>query len=233
MNIIIKQIRNSLIRIAFYKSGDMYVVEPSLLHNLDNLVESYFESLNISLDSESVPLEIKQFIEDFNRTYDYFKHDLLVLKIPEDTFTKYLSTNIPYDEITTYLEIKKKFNYELIRLDLLRNVSNHREYHNPTPTTSTNVKTVLNHHNPFSDINITDQAFLYPSENKTYQVLQFNGGYTMSMMDHNDEQLLTLQPDFKITKTPMGHAPTRAILYDDTVSTPIQMNNVEQELLFI
>lgn len=63
---------------------------------------------------------------------------------------------------------------------------------------------VLNKHNPFSDINIRNQVYLYPDEKGNYTRLSLNTNPQITDLQHQGQQLLAVVPNFNITKAPLA-----------------------------
>ena len=89
---------------------------------------------------------------------------------------------------------------------------------------------VLNHRNPFADISIKEQQFLYGSDYGQFEVLGLSTNHTLTMVPKTTEQsCMVLQPGFKIRKMrDLEESGQNTVLFDDTLSTEVTQsdNNV-------
>lgn len=96
-------------------------------------------------------------------------------------------------------------------------------------------QTVLNKNNPFADITIKNQQYLY-SDGQQFQTLAFTTGHTLTKLQTQDDKVaLALQPGFKISKTVERKSinESKSITIDDTLSTPLADLDNERELFYI
>lgn len=93
--------------------------------------------------------------------------------------------------------------------------------------TVSNESTVLNHQNPFADISIEEQSFLYGSIMGQFESLELTTSHTLTKVAKDTEKsYLALQPGFKIKKTrDVGTKRIQDIIFDDTVSTELAQDN--------
>lgn len=86
---------------------------------------------------------------------------------------------------------------------------------------------VLNRNNPFADISIKDQQFIFASDYNRFNSLELNTSHTLTRVQKNEDQsFIALQPGFKIRKTSdIGANIQSDISFDDTLSTEIAQND--------
>lgn len=86
---------------------------------------------------------------------------------------------------------------------------------------------VLNRNNPFADVSIRDQQFLYAADHGRFNSLELNTSHTITRTQKNDEQsMIVIQPGFKIRNSPKLDAGYNSdISFDDTLTTEIAHND--------
>ena len=184
-------------------------------------------------------------IKEFCDKYETFIANLKNVSINKTDFQEYLNSKKESDSIKQYNQLKDRFKIDI--RDMLETNDNIwmliRSRHDTTintltdytketenPLSESNKSYVLNRHNPFADVSIQNQQFLYPSDDQVFKTLNFNIGYTLSKQEYNDNQNIVLTPNFKISKTNDRFLTDNNIQIDDTLSTPIkeQKNTVEK-----
>lgn len=95
-----------------------------------------------------------------------------------------------------------------------------KEVDKASNTNMTNV--VLNHNNPFSDISIKEQRFIYGSILGQFESLGLTTSHTVTKVTKDDKSYMALQPGFKIKKRKTLKEQTKQdVLFDDTLVTEI------------
>lgn len=86
---------------------------------------------------------------------------------------------------------------------------------------------VLNHNNPFADISIKEQTFIYGSATGQFEMLELSTSHTVTRMAKDTERtFLALQPGFKIRKQVRINEKTSTdIVFDDTLTTELAQND--------
>lgn len=86
---------------------------------------------------------------------------------------------------------------------------------------------VLNHNNPFADISIQEQQFIYGSIMGQFETLGLTTSHTLTRVAKDTERsYIALQPGFKIKKSKgMTSKKKQDILFDDTLTTEITQND--------
>lgn len=91
---------------------------------------------------------------------------------------------------------------------------------NSTDINTANI--VLNHNNPFSDISIKEQRFIYGSIMGQFESLGLTTSHTMTKLTKDDKAYMALQPGFKIKKMKTLKEKTKQdVVFDDTLVTEI------------
>lgn len=89
---------------------------------------------------------------------------------------------------------------------------------------------VLNHNNPFADISIKEQQFIYGSIMGQFETLHLSTSLSLTKVPKDTERsYMVLQPGFKIKKAKtIGENKTQSVMFDDTLTTEIAQkdNNV-------
>lgn len=89
---------------------------------------------------------------------------------------------------------------------------------------------VLNHNNPFADISIKEQQFIYGSIMGQFETLHLSTSLSLTKVPKDTERsYMVLQPGFKIKKAKtIGENKKQSVLFDDTLTTEIAQkdNNV-------
>lgn len=81
---------------------------------------------------------------------------------------------------------------------------------------------ILNKSNPFSDVVIDNQSYIYPDQNGKYERLFFAEGYKLTKLKIEDQNLLAVIPNFDVGKQKITDpVQTGKVKVDDTVSTKL------------
>lgn len=234
--------------LPFYKDGNVFKLD---LDNLNSILETYEKFQNdvywdldvednISMEQlkEVYDKKNKHSFEDkvtynlivaYNKLYD----ELSKLCIPQDDFNAYLKSKTLSDSIIAYQNIKKRFKYALQSYDMTLMTRYGDTEDKTIETESKSTQVVLNNKNPFADISIKNQQYLYPDKEGKFKTLSFNIGYTMSKTQKEDTESIVLSPDFKILKTDKRDGFETSITMDDSITSPIQDTKGDIELLYI
>ena len=90
-------------------------------------------------------------------------------------------------------------------------------------TNSNSGQTVLNHKNPFADISIKEQSFVYGSSFGQFETLQMVTSHMLTKVENDTEtSFITMQPGFKIQKDRDCIAKEcPSVIFDDTISSKL------------
>lgn len=174
--------------------------------------------------------------------YKIFKNyfdQILQLSIEENVANKWLVERIPLGNIIAINQLKKTLKYKMSEL-LIEHPTYHKNEFTVIDTTSTvkrhrsqKTQYVLNKNNPFSDIAIENNQFLYATDKGRLNTLSFVTNQTLTKVTQSESSYLALVPSFKVQKTVTPFDVTDAITIDDTISTPIVDDNLNKIMLYI
>lgn len=174
--------------------------------------------------------------------YKIFKNyfdQISQLSIEENVANKWLIERIPLDNIVNINQLKKTMCYKMSELLMELPTYDESELNFINTTTkmqrhrSKQARYVLNKNNPFSDIAIENNQFLYATDKGQFNTLSFVTNQTLTKVTQSESSYLALIPSFKVQKTVTPFDVTDDITIDDTVSTPIAENNSNKIMLYI
>lgn len=224
---------------AFYEKDGEYLVDTSIFEITDDKIFNYCQSIRENINSfQATTDDVNIIVKRLEAQYDEFKADMDALRIPAEEFNEYLRKGTEGPNIRKYKVLKKKLKYAMIPFAHLNDRPiEYVNCHTLDSTDNTNKSgqknIILNRHNPFSDITIRNQEFIYPDTSGKFQTLQFNVGYTMSKIDTETTTSVVLQPDFKITKSNDRDKVVNTITMDDSITTQMPDTQGDLELLYI
>lgn len=220
---------------AFYRRNHMYEIAMFSWESIRDRIEGYIASWREDYLGQTDTQIINQFEQDYHQFIDDINH----ISIPQTDFETYLRKMTVTPEIEHYFDVKKSFEYATLSLTLSSR-DNYPYMGHVTDNTIDNdasnddKKTkVLNKNNPFADITIENQSFLYPDANGVFQTLNFNVGHTISQIENENSAALIMSPDFKISKSKSRQSITNTISMDDSITSPIPETSGSDELLYI
>lgn len=184
---------------------------------------------------------IEEIINNFKDALDQYQKDLFALEIPERDFMQKLQNSQETEPIKKYEDIKNDFLdacAEVYFIESVPQFSNtirdEQDYKESRRDTQANhERVVLNHNNPFADVNIKNQSFLYPDENGVFKTLSFRLGHTMTVVEKDNKEIVALQPNFKISKNNNREKVDTSISFDDTLTTPMPETKGDSALLYL
>lgn len=214
----------------------------------EETLENYISKINEVTGAllEDVDSQSPTFTE-LNRVanlLDNMKTELLSIRIPKAEITNYLKSKEKSDNIEHYKDIREDVKIEL--LEIVDTCEEHEEQYNynrrdaSTPfnnfqKSSANTRLVLHRDNPFADVSIETQQFLYPDDTGQFQTLSFKTGHTLSKQERDDKEFLVLQPGFKVSRSTSRMLLTadNTISIDDSISTQLPESYDDDELIYI
>lgn len=86
---------------------------------------------------------------------------------------------------------------------------------------------VLNHNNPFADISIKEQSFIYGSVLGQFESLGLTTSHTLTkVVKDTEKSYLALQPGFKIKRSKhIEKQEKQDVIFDDTLTTEVAQND--------
>lgn len=183
---------------------------------------------------------VDEIINNFKASLDQYQKDLFELEIPERDFMQKLQNTQETESIKKYEEIKNGFLdacaevYFIASMTQINNtILYEQKIHKDYKTNENHKRVVLNHNNPFADVNIKNQSFLYPDKNGGFKTLSFRLGHTMTVVEKDDKEIVALQPNFKISKNNNREKVDASISFDDTLTTPLPETKGDSALLYL
>ena len=224
---------------AFYAKDGEYLVDKAIFEITDDKISKYCQSIRDNINSyRATTNDINIVVNRLEARYDEFKADIDVLRIPAEEFNEYLRKSTEGPNIRKYRALKTKLKYAMIPFahfdDRTIDNDDYQTLDSANNTSTSGQKNIiLNRHNPFSDITIQNQEFIYPDTSGKFQTLQFNVGYTMAKIDNETTASVVLQPDFKITKSNERDQVVNTITMDNSITTQMPDTQGDLELLYI
>lgn len=154
------------------------------------------------------------------------------------TYRKAKGTVLEYQNIlaSTYYELLEDSASEIINKELKEHIEVEKDVSiwdifeevyvvkNMQQTNNTNDENpVLNHNNPFADVSIRNQQFIYASDSDQFGTLSLNTSHTLTRIQHDeDTSYLVMQPGFKIkTTNSIQMKSPQEIIFDDELTNEI------------
>lgn len=251
---VLAMIAVSIQAIAFYEQDQEYHVDidslnkaftliDELLIELDNYVHDRKTDHKYIYDRTGLSIA-KEDAKDIIKHTKQIKTELKEYKISKYEFDQYLNTNKKSDAITKYFDLLTDLKLTWMRLiDVsaqqyfginYENIENDKEDQYSDQTIK-NKHVILNHHNPFSDVIIDTQTYLYPNENGEYTRLSFTTNYKATVVSSGDQQNATLIPNFEINKQALDttNIDKTAIVFDDTLASDLPKKNSNHALYYL
>ena len=218
---------DNLSTVAFYRSNSSYVIdENSLNHALIRAKDLFDRVDGIYQDTP----EFKQAKNDFQT----FKQKMLATKIPAKEFESYLNTHVKSKTIINFLKLRDSLTLiflPFISFDYPDTIADHDQLDHQKDETPDDY--VLNHHNPFADVKIDNQAFLYPDLEGNFHTLAFNNGMTLTCVQNANGNSLALRPNFKVAKSKKIIDLSQPINVDDSVSSLLPEKRDQHVLYYL
>lgn len=232
----IKKTYKKLSLMAFVQDGDAYIVDENNILKIEDEIKDYCQAVKNYVTGVVGYPYAREAADNLLEAYEQFKTSLRALRLPVNEVRLYQHKNTKGEGIEEYERIKNRLKYAMV--PMLHQRLNYGRKPYPLisengPAQAGNQKTILNHNNPFADITIENQSFIYPGDDGTYQTLQFHTGYTMSKVEDETSCAVVLQPDFKISKTEDRDIVHNTITMDNTITTKLPDKQGEQELIYI
>lgn len=218
---------DNLSTVAFYHSGSSYVIDENSLNHALIRAKDLFD--NVDGVYQTTP-EFKQAKNDFQT----FKQKMLATKIPAKEFESYLNTHVKSKTIINFLKLRDSLTLiflPFISFDYPDTVADHNQLDHQKDETPDDY--VLNHHNPFADVKIDNQAFLYPDLEGNFHTLAFNNGMTLTCVQNANGNSLALRPNFKVAKSKKIIDLSQPINVDDSVSSLLPEKRDQHVLYYL
>ena len=218
---------DNLSTVAFYRSNSYYVIDENSLNHALSRAKDLFDRVDgIYQDTP----EFKQAKNDFQT----FKQKMLATKIPAKEFESYLNTHVKSKTIINFLKLRDSLTLiflPFISFDYPDTVVDHDQLDHQKDETPDDY--VLNHHNPFADVKIDNQAFLYPDLEGNFHTLAFNNGMTLTCVQNANGNSLALRPNFKVAKSKKIIDLSQPMNVDDSVSSLLPEKRDQHVLYYL
>ena len=229
---------NEITSLPYYQIGTTYKVATHLLE--DDYTPTAMQQLSDSSNQDSKWLKI------LNGTIEKLQ-ELTISKVDLDRWMIYQSlsgsiithrqimdnlmadlTLLAFDQVSGGGELLRSHNNTLLTIgseDYLIEKGDIIDEDNQRPT-----DIVLNRNNPFADVSIRDQQFIYAADYNRFNSLELNTSHTLARTQKTeDESFIALYPGFKIKNSQKidgnTHSLTKSdlseISFDDTLTTQI------------
>ena len=177
-------------------------------------------------------------VEEYHQILESFIEGLLLIEMKTDCFMTFdfyrepteaekEGTTDEYGRRNAIAETCRVGTFHGVRLSSIDLKKEYERIEENKGHTSADNNTVLNHQNPFADISIKEQQFLFGSDYGQFEALGLATNHTLTMMPKTTEQsCLVLQPGFKIRKTKdLEDSRENLVLFDDTLSTEVAQSD--------
>ena len=218
---------DNLSTVAFYRNGSSYIIDENSLNHALIRAKDLFDRVDGIY--QAAP-EFKQAKNDFQT----FKQKMLATKIPTQEFDSYLNTHVKSKTIINFLKLRDSLTLiflPFISFDYPDTATDHDQLDHQKDETPDDY--VLNHHNPFADVKIDNQAFLYPDLEGNFHTLAFNNGMTLTCVQNANGNSLALRPNFKVAKSKKIIDLSQPINVDDSVSSLLPEKRDQHVLYYL
>lgn len=248
---LIKDVYDEIVSLPFYQDGNKYKYAKHLLTN-EGTSSKYLEFLETNPETIIYPTGVQydEYLKFFNESIN----SLTEIEISQQEYEDWLFNQEESKEINKYKDIIHSIHGELNRLSYIEVLGDYFPQETDSQAfdkvlsyggdrgssilTDINEATeinngrgmgqkVLNKNNPFADVSIEDQKFLYATDTGSFKVLELNTSYTLTNIQKDDEKsFLALQPGFKIRiSSKLSEDQASDIVFDDTLTTEIAQDD--------
>lgn len=239
---IISQVVDEILTLPFYQDGDVFFSSTHLLHDefsptmtqryLSEVQEdgedrdAWYTTITNAIQTLS---EIPVFKDDLDQLLLYQTRvgSMITFKDAVDKFRADI-TLLAYTQFVGGAEIEKNEEEATLRIGYTRVLlKTPEEIEDKEVAAEKSDDVVLNRNNPFADVSIRDQQFIYAADHGRFNALELNTSHTLTRVQKNEElSVVTLQPGFKIRNSTKLDSGTGAdIAFDDTLTSEITQND--------
>lgn len=251
---VLAMITVSIQTIAFYEQDQEYHVDIDSLNKAFKLINELLTELDDYIHDRKIDHQYvydrtgltitKDDAKDIIKQTKQIENALKDYKISKYEFDQYLNTNKKSDAIIKYFDLLTDLKLTWMRLVDVQsqrysgiNYENikHNKGDQDLKQETKNKHIILNHRNPFSDVIIDTQTYLYPNENGEYTRLSFTTNYKATVVSSGDQQNATLIPNFEINKQALDatNIDKTPIVFDDTLATDLPKKNSNHALYYL
>lgn len=215
------------------KVTPFYQDEDNVYKWADHTLDTSFEHLeSICQGDENFYNVSREYCEKFSKEVATKMSDaveqLKALVVKEEDMQYFIDTKKKQGTLITYANILKDLWIYISEIYLSCRFDENREYTNynyqladreKTRTKTTQV--ILNKNNPFADVSIKNETFLYAGKNGFHQ-LNFTTGHTLMRKEKEEKELFMLKPTFQITsKKSLDMKNDARIQFDESLAKDI------------
>lgn len=251
---VLAMITVSIQTIAFYEQDQEYHVDIDSLNKAFNLINELLTELDDYIHDRKTDHQYiydrtgiiitKDDANDIIKQTKQIENTLKEYKISKYEFDQYLNTNKKSDAIIKYFDLLTDLKLTWMRLadipsQRYSGINHENIEHNKVDQDleqeTKNKHIILNHRNPFSDVIIDTQTYLYPNETGEYTRLSFTTNYKATVVSSGDQQNATLIPNFEINKQALDttNIDKTTIVFDDTLATDLPKKNSNHALYYL
>lgn len=185
-------------------------------------------------DQQKLEPIFEEIAED-HENYEEVRDELYALQFTEEELEGHMSLGQPLKAYSDWRELFDEYLLnELYESNTKREQEDEYEYRNGSPKpqeTPTNGRVILNKRNPFADVSIQTQSFLYPGT-KGFETLAFATNRHLIRKETEDGIFYAVVPGFKVTKTTEREQPN-TIIASDSVSTKLPEQEGEKRVVYL
>lgn len=185
-------------------------------------------------DQQKLEPIFEEIAED-HENYEEVRDQLYELKFTEEELEGHMSLGQPLKAYSDWRELFDEYLLnELYESNTKVEHEDEYEYRNGSPKpqeTSPNGRVILNKRNPFADVSIQTQSFLYPGT-KGFETLAFATNRHLIRKETEDGVFYAVVPGFKVTKTTEREQPN-TIIASDSVSTKLPEQEGEKRVVYL
>ena len=146
------------------------------------------------------------------------------------------------ESVDDYLALQRELKYQAINYSDIHKLNGYAAAMSEVQTTTTarkssvgyarNITTIMHKDNPFSDVTLENQKYLYPDESGTFKTLSFKNGSLLKKISHNNDEYLATIPQFVIEKT-TDRTTSNTIELDESISEELPTEENGHQILYI
>lgn len=251
---LVAQAYGELVATPYYQDGDMYRYAKHLI--VDDANTSISEIRAIIQDNRDEGLYTDVEHDDMSESYQIMTDaldQLDAISIPQPDFEAWVLQRIKSDDMLRYVEILDDLLAQLLLvaykyggwqvtensfeaegwmdsfyLDGRRTmIIDYRLREDDSESVAKSSDYVLNRKNPFADVSIKNQRFIYASDYERFNALELRTSRKVTKMDKDeDRSFVTLQPGFNIRNSPKVEGGAKSnIRFDDTLTSEITQDD--------
>ena len=164
------------------------------------------------------------------------------IRISDTDMQKYRDGLGTPESVDEYLALQRELKYQAINYGDIHNLNGYAaamseikttaEARNPSVGYARNITTIMHKDNPFSDVTLENQKYLYPDESGTFKTLSFKNGSLLKKISYNNDEYLAAITQFVIEKT-TDRTTSNTIELDESISEELPTEENGHQILYI